>query len=347
MCSVKVLLTGGDGYIGTVLGPRLMERGHDVTVYDAGYHRVGWLYDGVDDAPRWKRLDSRHLATTDIEGFDAVIHLADLSNDPVGELDPELTFDINHRATIRLAQMAKQAGVERFVYSSSCSVYGASGEDESVLSTEETPTAPLTAYAKCKVLVEEDLRPMADGSFTPVFLRNATAYGASPRMRFDLVVNELTAMGYLDRRLVLQSDGTPWRPLVHIRDIAKAMVCALEAPAGVVRAEAFNVGDTTANYQVRDICRIVGEEIPGCEVELGSPGGDRRNYRVDFTKINTVLPGFSCEWDVRRGVVELREIFDRIQFDRSLLDARGHRRLKQIRYLLATGQIDDQFFWKV
>lgn len=343
---MKVLLTGGEGYIGTVLGPQLLADGHDVTVYDAGYHRVGWLYDGVDAAPKWKRLDTRHLKAGDLEGFDAVIHLADLSNDPVGELDPDLTFDINHRATVQLAQLAKAAGVERFVYSSSCSVYGASGEDESVLSSEETPTAPLTAYAKCKVLVEDDLRPMADGSFTPVFLRNATAYGASPRMRFDLVVNELTAMGFIDRRLVLQSDGTPWRPLVHIRDIAKAMRCALVAPADVVRAEAFNVGDTGANYQVRDICRIIGEEIPGCTVELGEQGGDRRNYRVDFTKINTKLPGFSCDWDVRKGVVELREIFDRIRFEDSHLNARGHRRLKQIRYLMETSQIDNQFFWK-
>jgi nucleoside-diphosphate-sugar epimerase len=344
---MKVLLTGGEGYIGTVLGPLLVEAGHDVAVYDAGYHRVGWLYDGITSAPEWRRLDTRHLALADLEGFEAVIHLADLSNDPVGELNPELTFDINHRATIELARLAKRVGVERFVYSSSCSVYGASGEDESELSDETSPTAPLTAYARCKVLVEDDLRPMADASFTPVFLRNATAYGASPRMRFDLVVNELTAMGFLNRRLVLQSDGTPWRPLVHIRDISKAMMCALTAPADVVRAEAFNVGDTSANYQVRDICQIIGQEIEGCEVQLGDQGGDRRNYRVDFTKINTVLPGFSCDWDVRRGVVELREIFERIRFEPSLLDARAHRRLKQIRYLLDTDQVDQQFFWKV
>jgi nucleoside-diphosphate-sugar epimerase len=344
---VKVLLTGGEGYIGTVLGPELLADGHDVVVYDTGFHRVGWLYDGVTAAPRWHRLDTRHLTAADLEGFGAVVHLADLSNDPVGELNAELTFDINHRATVALAQLAKQAGVERFVYSSSCSVYGASGEDDTTLSTEDSPTAPLTAYARCKVLVEDDLRAMADARFSPVFLRNATAYGASPRMRFDLVVNELTAMGYLDRRLILQSDGTPWRPLVHIRDIAKAMRCALTAPAEVVRAEAFNVGSTEANHQVRDICRIIGEEIPGCEVQLGQQGGDRRNYRVDFTKINTTLPGFGCDWDVRRGVAELREIFDRIGFDEGSLHARGHRRLKQINHLLATGQIDDEFYWKL
>lgn len=343
---MKILLTGGEGYIGTVLGPLLLESGHEVTVYDAGFHRVGWLYDGVEAAPRWRRLDSRRIDTRDLEAFEAIVHLADLSNDPVGELDPESTFEINHLATVRLAEMAKAAGIERFVYSSSCSVYGASGEDESVLSTETSPLAPLTAYARCKVLVERDLAPMADGTFTPVFLRNATAFGASPRMRFDLVVNELTAMAFLDRKLVLESDGTPWRPFVHIRDIAAAVLCALEAPADIVRAEAFNVGDSSSNYQVRDICRIIGEEVDGCEVVMGQKGSDRRNYRVDFTKINTRLPGFRCAWDVRRGVVELLNILERINFGKDLLYFRGHRRLKQIQYLLGTDQIDKRFFWQ-
>lgn len=343
---MKILLTGGEGYIGTVLGPILLDAGHDVMVYDAGFHRAGWLYDGVDAAPHWRRLDSRRLSAADIEGFDAIVHLADLSNDPVGELAPELTFEINHRATVRLAEIAKAVGVERFIYSSSCSVYGASGEDESVLSTEMSPLAPLTAYAKCKVLVEQDLAPMADKTFTPVFLRNATAFGASPRMRFDLVVNELTAMAYVNRKLMLESDGTPWRPFVHIRDISKAVQCALDAPSDVVRAQAFNVGDSVANYQVRDICRIISEEIEGCEVFLGQQGSDRRNYRVDFTKINTVLPGFKCAWDVRRGVAELRDILERIAFTPETLHFRGHRRLNQIQYLLGTSQIDDEFFWK-
>ena len=342
---MKVLLTGGEGYIGTVLGPVLLDAGHDVTVYDAGYHRVGWLYDGVESSPRWKKLDTRLAGPEDLEGFEAVIHLADLSNDPVGELDPELTFDINHRSTVRFAEMAKAAGVERFVYSSSCSVYGASGADSDELATEESPTAPITAYAKCKVLCEDDLRDMADDSFSPVFLRNATAFGASPRMRFDLVVNELTAQAWLDRKLVLQSDGTPWRPFVHIRDISRAMLCSIEAEASAVSAEIFNVGDSRGNYQVRDICNIIGEEIPGCEVVLGDQGGDNRNYRVDFTKINSKLPGFSCDWEVRSGVIELRDILDRIAFDPSLLNSRNHRRLKQIQYLMQTGQIDQKFFW--
>lgn len=344
---MKVLLTGGEGYIGTVLGPLLMQAGHDVTVYDTGFHRVGWLYDGIDAAPQWRKIDTRISTPDQLEGFDAIVHLADLSNDPVGELNPELTFDINHASTIRFAEMAKTAGVERFVYSSSCSVYGASGADDESLASEESPTAPITAYAKCKVMVEDDLRPMADASFTPVFLRNATAFGASPRMRFDLVVNDLTAQAYLTKKLVLESDGTPWRPFVHIRDISKAMMCALDAPASAVSAEAFNVGDSRANYQVRDICTIIGEEIDGCEVVIGDQGGDARNYRVDFTKINTLLPGFSCDWEVRKGVAELREILDRIDFKADMLTSRNHRRLKQIQHLLDTGQIDEKFFWKV
>ena len=344
---MKVLLTGGEGYIGTVLGPELLNDGHAVVVYDTGFHRVGWLYDGIEAAPRWSRLDTRLTDAKDLEGFDAIVHLADLSNDPVGELNPDITYQINHEATVRLAELAKRAGVERFVYASSCSVYGASGGESGALSLETDEPAPITAYAKCKILVERDLAPMADASFTPVFLRNATAYGASPRMRFDLVVNELTAMAYLDRRLVLESDGTPWRPFVHIRDIGKAIRCSLVAPAEAVSAEVFNVGDSRANYQVRDICTIIGEEIPGCEVVIGEQGGDPRNYRVDFTKINSRLPGFSCDWDVRRGVAELREIFDRIEFDEAILHSRRHRRLKQIQYLAGTGQIDEQFFWKV
>lgn len=344
---MRVLLTGGEGYIGSVLASMLLEAGHEVLVYDTGYHRAGWLYDGIETAPRWRRLDTRLTEARHLEGFDAVLHLADLSNDPVSELNPEITYAINHQATVRLAKLAKQAGIERFVYASSCSVYGASGGETDALSSEEDEPAPITAYAKCKVLVETDLTGIADETFTPVFLRNATAFGASPRMRFDLVVNELTAMAYLDRRLVLESDGTPWRPFVHLRDISKAIICAMEAPAESVRAEIFNVGDSRANYQVRDICTIIGEEIPGCEVVMGELAHDTRNYRVDFTKINTRLPGFSCDWDVRRGVAELREIFDRIDFSSKTLHSRRYRRLKQIQYLLDTGQIDDQFLWKV
>jgi nucleoside-diphosphate-sugar epimerase len=342
---MKVLLTGGEGYIGTLLAPMLFERGHDVTVYDTGFHRVGWLYDGVTSAPRWNRLDTRAVTQKDLEGFEAVIHLADLSNDPVGDLNPELTFDINHAATIRLAEMAKAAGVERFVYSSSCSVYGASGDDEEVLATEESPTGPLTAYAKCKLLCEDDLGKLADENFTPTYLRNGTAFGASPRMRFDLVINDLTAQAYLTKKLILESDGTPWRPFVHVADIGKAMYCALEADADIVRDEAFNVGDTRSNYQVRDICKIIGEEIDGCEVVIGEKGGDNRNYRVNFDKINSKLPGFSCDYEVRNGVQEMVKIFDRIGFTEDQQKHRGHRRIQQINHLLETKQINDNFYW--
>jgi len=344
---MRVLLTGGEGYIGTVLGSMLLDAGHDVVVYDVGFHRCGWLFDGLLSAPRWHRMDTRHVQMGDLEGFDTLIHLADISNDPVGDLNPEVTYAINHKATVRLAGLAKQAKVGRFVYASSCSVYGARAGESQLLSTETEEPSPLTAYARCKVLVEKDVMTLADETFTPVFLRNATAFGASPRMRFGLVVNELAAMAYLDRRLVLESDGTPWRPFVHVRDICRAIMCAMSAPAEVVSGEIFNVGNSSSNYQVRDICRIVGEEFPDCEVIIGNRGQDTRNYRVDFTKITTRLPGFSCDWDVRRGVAEIRTIFERIGFNREDLESRRYRRLRQIQYLLDTGQIDDQYFWTV
>ena len=343
---MKVLLTGGEGYIGTLLGPRLMEAGHDVMSYDTGFHRVGWLYDGVDRAPAWTKVDSRMVTPEQLEGFDAVIHLADLSNDPLGNLNADLTYDINHRATIRLAEMAKAAGVTRFIYSSSCSVYGASGDDEDVFATEESPTGPLTAYAKCKLLCEEDLSKLADDNFSPVYLRNGTAFGLSPRMRFDLAINDLTAQAFLTKKLVLESDGTPWRPFVHVADIGKAMLCSLEAPAEAIHDQIFNVGDDRGNYQVKDICRIIGEEIDGCEVIIGEKGGDNRNYKVNFEKITTQLPGFSCDHDVRSGVKEMVDTFTRIHFNEAQQTHRGHRRIKQIQHLLDTNQVNDEFYWR-
>lgn len=342
---MKVLLTGGEGYIGVLLGERLIRGGHEVVSYDTGFHRVGWLYDGVEESAAWTRVDTRRLTPEHLAGFDAVVHLADLSNDPLGNLNPDLTYEINHAATVRLAELAKAAGVRRFVYSSSCSVYGASGDNEDIFATEESETGPLTAYATCKLLCEQDLAAMADESFSPVYLRNGTAFGLSPRMRFDLAINDLTAQAYLTKKLVLESDGTPWRPFVHVADIGKAMRCALEAPQDVVHDEIFNVGDDRGNYQIRDICEIIGDEVPGCEVVIGEKGGDNRNYKVNFTKITSKLPGFSCDHDVRSGVHEMVAMFDRIAFDESLQGHRGHRRIKQMQHLLDTGQVTDRFYW--
>jgi nucleoside-diphosphate-sugar epimerase len=290
-------------------------------------------------------MDIRRVDRAALSEFEAIVHLGDLSNDPLSELDADLTFQINHISTVRLAQLAKDAGVERFVYSSSCSVYGASGSENDKLSSEETAVAPITTYAACKVLVEDALRELSDSTFNTVSLRNATAFGASPRMRFDLVVNELTAQAFLDRRLVLTSDGTPWRPFVHVRDIAKAIRCCLAAPHGSMQSEVFNVGDSRTNHQIRDVCKIIGRIVPDCAVVLGELGGDQRNYRVDFTKINTLLPGYSSDWTVELGVAEMYRIFQAIGLTSETLSHRLYRRLEQITHLIDSGLIDRNLFW--
>jgi nucleoside-diphosphate-sugar epimerase len=268
--------------------------------------------------------------------------LAELSNDPVGEINPDVTYSINHRGSLLLATLAKQAAVERFVHMSSCSVYGAAGDRPS---REGDPVEPLTAYAKCKVLIEQDVARLADKTFSPTFLRNATAYGASPRQRFDLVVNDLAATAFLDKEIRMTSDGTPWRPFVHVLDISHAVACVLDADRGTVHNEIFNVGSDNQNYQVRQIAEIVSDLVPGCTLAFGVSSADKRNYRADFTKIHERLPGFTCSWDVERGAKELLEQFRRIGFDHGLYRFRGHTRIRQIQHLLGTGQVDDDLYW--
>ncbi len=339
---MRVLVTGTDGYLGTLLAPELMRRGHEVTGVDTGFYKEGWLFHGPDRAPQTLVKDLRHLSVEDLEGHDAIVHMAELSNDPAGALAPNITYDINHVGSVRLAELAKQAGITRFVYMSSCSVYGVA-EQETV--DETSPVNPQTAYAECKALVERDLTAMADDDFSPTFMRNATAYGASPRMRFDIVLNNLAGFAYTTGEIKMLSDGTPWRPLVHGRDIAKAAICALEAPREAVHAEIFNVGDSGHNYQVRQVAQIVAETFPGCELSFGDQGSDNRSYRVNFDKIASRLPEFSCDWDARRGAEELREVFERIGLTQETFESRLFTRLKMLKHLLSTGQIDDQFFW--
>jgi nucleoside-diphosphate-sugar epimerase len=339
---VRVLLTGADGYIGVRMGHVLLERGHDVTGLDTGFHRVGWLYNSDERRPRMLTKDIREVTVDDLVGYDAVVHLAELSNDPVGEINPDVTYSINHRGSLLLATLAKQAAVERFVHMSSCSVYGAAGDRPS---REGDPVEPLTAYAKCKVLIEQDVARLADKTFSPTFLRNATAYGASPRQRFDLVVNDLAATAFLDKEIRMTSDGTPWRPFVHVLDISHAVACVLDADRGTVHNEIFNVGSDNQNYQVRQIAEIVSDLVPGCTLAFGDSSADKRNYRADFTKIHERLPGFTCSWDVERGAKELLEQFRRIGFDHGLYRFRGHTRIRQIQHLLGTGQVDDDLYW--
>ena len=339
---MKVLVTGTDGYLGCLLAPELLRDGHEVRGVDTGFYKSGWLYHGVGATVQTLAKDIRRLTPADLEGADAVVHLAELSNDPLGQLSPTITYQINHLGSVRLAELAKRAGVDRFVYMSSCSVYGvADGEVD-----ETSPVNPQTAYAECKTMVERDLTAMASDTFAPTFLRNATAFGASPRMRFDIVLNNLAGLAWTEKKIAMVSDGTPWRPLVHGLDIAKAIRCVLAAPVELVAGEVFNVGSSEQNYRVREIAEIVGAEFPGCEVSFGASGGDNRSYRVSFDKINNKLPGFSCDWDAVAGARQLHQVFRQIDLDAGTFTGRGHTRLLQLQHLINTGQVDDELFWR-
>ena len=338
-------MTGVEGYIGCLLAPVLAQRGFEIVGMDTGFYRDGWLYSDKALFPVFPTLvnkDLRQACEEDLEGVEAVVHLAELSNDPLGENSPDITRDINHKGSVRLASLAKGLGIQRFVYTSSCSVYGISDADRV---TEESPVNPQTTYAECKVAVERDVGAMADDEFSPTFLRNATAYGASPRMRFDIVLNNLAGLAWTTKRIAMTSDGTPWRPLVHVLDICGAVVAALEAPRDKVHNQVFNVGDTNANYQIREVAEIVGDVFPDCEVTMGPSGGDDRSYRVSFDKIHEELPGFRCDWDARKGAEQLYETFKRIDMTGAQFQAPPFTRLQQLRYLLRTSQIDKDFFW--
>jgi nucleoside-diphosphate-sugar epimerase len=339
---MRVLITGTEGYIGSLMAPLVVAHGHDVTGLDTGYFRNARLEPDPPAAFRVIDKDLRRVTRQDLEGFDAVIHLAGLSNDALGQIYRPVTYDVNHRGSIRLAALAKAAGVTRFLYSSSCSVYGRSAD---AIVTEESKVDPQTDYALCKMLDEWELTDLADDTFSPTFLRNATAYGASPRMRFDLVVNNLSGLAWTARRIAMLSDGSPWRPLVNVRDIVAAFLAVLHAPRETVHNQVFNVGATEENYQIREIASCVSAVFPGCEISFGTEDSDQRSYRVCFDKIQRVLPGFKCQWTLRQGTEQLRELFERVSLDQDTFQARGFTRLNQLRHLIDTGQVDANFFW--
>src|SRR6185295_6131161 len=342
---MRILVTGSEGYIGARLVPLLLARGHQVTGFDTGYYRDGWLYSenrAMGLGARTIYKDLRDLSPQDLEGCEAVVHLAELSNDPLGQNNPTVTHKINHLGSVSIAKMAREAGIRRFVYTSSCSVYGAGTGD---FLDETAKPNPQTAYAECKVLVERDVGTMAGDDFCPVFLRNATAYGPSPRMRFDIVLNDLCALAWTTRRIAMVSDGSPWRPLVHIDDICTAIQCALVAPESDVRGKIFNVGQNSDNYRIRELAQIVAEEFPGCEVSVGQKSGDTRSYRVNFDRIHRELPGFKCQFNARDGARQLHAIFERIQMQPDTFQFRAFTRLKQLKYLQSTKQIDADFYW--
>jgi nucleoside-diphosphate-sugar epimerase len=339
---MKVLVTGTEGYLGCLFAPMLLGQGYEVIGVDTGFYKAGWLYNGTHQTAQTLNKDIRHICLEDLYGIDAIIHMAELSNDPTGQLSPNITYDINHKGSVRLAELARQAGIKRFIYMSSCSVYGVASEGDV---TEETTVNPQTAYAECKALVERDVTKLANDNFSPTFMRNATAFGASPRMRFDIVLNNLSGLAWTTKEIKMTSDGMPWRPLVHVLDIAKALLCVLEAPRDIVHNQIFNVGDTSNNYQVKEIAETVADIFKGCKLSFGASRSDNRSYRVSFNKINSQLPGFKCEWSVYRGAQQLYDLFTQIDMTQQMFEYRGFTRLKQLEYLILTQQIDKNFFW--
>jgi nucleoside-diphosphate-sugar epimerase len=340
---MRIFVTGTDGYLGSLLAVELLKAGHEVTGLDTGFYKEGTLYRHGPFAPRTLVKDLRQIEPADLQGVDALVHMAELSNDPIGQLSPKITYEINHAGSVRIAELARQAGVKRFVYMSSCSVYGVAGDD---FVDENSPVNPQTTYAICKTMVERDVKPMADGKFSPVFLRNATAYGASPHMRFDIVLNNLAGLAWTTGEIRMTSDGTPWRPLVHALDIARAIIAVLAAPREAVHNEVFNVGDTQHNYRVKEIAESVAETFTGCRLTFGPPSPDNRSYRVSFEKIRKHLPGFECAWNARRGAQQLYALFKRIDMKPEVFQHRTFTRLKQLEYLIRTRQIDERFFWR-
>ncbi len=331
---MRLLVTGNLGYIGTVLTPVLLNAGHEVVGLDSDLYRRCTFGSGMPGVSTLVK-DVRDVVLEDVRGFDGVCHLAGLSNDPLGDLDPELTFDINYRATVRLGELAKKAQVKRFVFSSSCSCYGAS-DDEWL--TEESPLSPVTPYAQSKILAEEGLRALADESFSPVFLRNATAYGVSPRLRFDLVLNNLAAWAFTTGKIMMKSDGSPWRPIVHIEDISRAFLAVLEAPREIVHGRFFNVGRNDDNLQVRDIAQIVGRTIPDCRVSFAEGASpDKRNYRVDCSRLPQRIPAFKPQWTAQKGASELYGAYKTHGITLEDFEGPRYQRIGHIRQLLADG----------
>jgi nucleoside-diphosphate-sugar epimerase len=345
---MRVLLTGHKGYIGTVMLPMLQREGHEIVGLDSDLFE-GCIFGDrsicgdIPDIPYMKK-DIREVDLSDLQGFDAVVHLCALSNDPLGYFNPEVTYKINHEASVMLAKLAKKAGVQRYLFSSSCSVYGDSGAD---MMTEESVPHPITPYALSKVRAEEGISRLADSSFSPTFLRSATAYGVSPMLRFDLVLNNLVAWAHTTGIILLKSDGMAWRPIVHIEDISRAFIAILNAPRNLVHNQVFNVGITEENYQVRELANIVKEIVPNSHVEYTKDAGpDKRSYRVNFSKLPRTLPEFKTQWNARQGAKQLYNTYKKVDFNLEEFEGPRYRRIKHLTKNLSTGRLDKTLRWR-
>ena len=343
---MKVLVTGHKGYVGTVLVPMLIAEGHQVVGIDSDlYSRCTFGgEEKIAEVPELKK-DVRDIEVSDVEGFEAIIHLAGLSNDPLGNLNPELTYEINHQASVRLAHLAKKARVERYIFSSSCSNYGAAGKD---WVDEESDLKPLTPYGIAKVIVERDVRKLADANFCPVFPRNATVYGVSPRLRFDLVLNNLVAWAFSTGKVHLKSDGTAWRPLIHVDDVCRAFITLLHAPVELVHNQAFNIALTEENYQIRELAEIVTKTVPGSKLEFAEgASADQRCYRVNCDKLARTFPELKFRWNVGQGAKELYKTFQQYGLKLEEFEGPRYKRVAHVKAMLESGQLDETLRWKV
>lgn len=341
----KIIVTGHNGYIGAVLAPLLVEKGYEVVGIDTSYYDEACelFAPGFKDIKQIKK-DVREIEEKDIDKAYAVCHLSALSNDPIGALDKELTYDINYKASLRLAELSKKVGVEKFIFSSSCSMYGKSGDD---ILTEEAVFSPVTAYAESKVLSEKFIKPLGSKDFSVTFLRNSTAYGISPKLRIDLVVNNLVGWALTTGNIKIMSDGTPWRPLIHVEDIAQAFLAVIEASKETISGESFNVGTNSENYQVKDIAFLVKEVMPECNVIItGENGMDSRSYKVDFSKIKRKMPHFKPKWGLKKGIEQICDYYKRYGMDSDKFNGKCFIRLKQIKYLLDSHKLDSRLYWR-
>ena len=340
---MRIMVTGHLGYIGTVMVPLLRAEGHEINGLDSDIFKECTFMGKIQDVPNIRK-DIRDVTASDLKGFDSVIHLAALSNDPLSDLNPQITYDINYHASVNLAKLAKKAGVKRFLFSSSCSVYGDSSAD---IITEEDKPNPVTAYAESKLLVEKEVSKLADSTFTPTYMRSATAYGVSPKLRFDLVMNNLIAWAYTSGVVLLKSDGLAWRPIVHIEDISRAFISALHAPTELVHNQTFNVGSTQENYQIRELANIVKEIVPNSRVEYAKDSGpDKRSYRVDFSKIAKILPLFKPKWNARLGAKQLYDAYKAFGLKGEEFESPKFKRLEHLKQLMASNRIDTNLRWR-